>query len=120
MANRETRVNWHGWTVAIEADARLDLERLSVRLAAGIAHARTLDGLLEAVDRVADREALNVVLELEPRWDGIQAPNELRATFLARIPSLGPPGSEQPVADNVPTAIVAVDAPDPELLEAIA
>jgi hypothetical protein len=121
MANRETRVNWHGWSVVVEADSRLDLDRLCVRVAAGIAHARTLDGLLEAVDRVGDREGLNIVLELEPRWDGVQAPNELRATFLARIPLLGPPGPEQPAAGDSPTLIgAAADSEDPELLEAFA
>jgi hypothetical protein len=121
MASREMRVNWHGWYLVLEADGPADLDRLSVRVAAGISYARTLDGLLEAVDRVADREGLNVVLELEPRWDGVQAPNELRAMFLARIPLLGTPGPDRADARDCPTPIGGTtDSAGQDLLAAIA
>jgi hypothetical protein len=83
MWNGPARLPWHEWSLVVEFDAfdPFECDRLARRLASAIHIARTLDGLIEAIDRFADTEGLTVLLELEPRWDGIQDPNELRAAF---------------------------------------
>ena len=81
MGSGSARVPWHGWSLVVETDGS-DCDGLSRRLGAAINLARTLNALIEAIDRFAEREGFEAVLELEPRWDGVQAPNELRATFL--------------------------------------
>jgi hypothetical protein len=82
MGSRSARIPWHEWSLVVETDGT-DCDSLARRLGVAISLARTLDALIEAIDRFGDREGLQAHLELEPRWDGVQDPNELRATFLS-------------------------------------
>jgi hypothetical protein len=81
MRTRSKTISWHEWSPVIETDLP-DCTAFAHERQLAISHARSLDGLIQAVNRYADQHGLDVLLELEPRWDGLQDPNELRATFI--------------------------------------